>query len=710
MARDRATAYAKAVVAGREVAGPFVRLAAQRHLQDIADGRARGLRWSVAEAQHGIDFFEEVLHLPEVEPGAPPTPFLLHPSQDFIVGSLFGWLTIDDVRRFRVAYIEQGKGNGKALALDTPIATPSGWTTMGALQVGDQVFDERGRPTRVVSATDVLVGRACYALRCQGPGLPAEQILADAAHQWPASCGGAAAVTATTEQLRAWASTGTPVMIGGHRLVTIRAVPSVPVRCIEVDAPSHLFLAGRTLVPTHNSPLAAGIGLKCFVADGEASPEVYTAATMREQARICWNDAKVMVEASPWLLDRHIKVTANALLAPASAGIFKPVSSEARGLEGKRVHCAILDEIHEHPNGDVVSKMRAGTKGRPQPLIVEITNSGFDRTSVCWEHHEYSSKILRGVIQADHWFAFICGLDEGDDWHDPKVWKKANPLLGTGVTTSLEERMRKPALRTTISPKYLQERISEADGIPSEEAKVQRLNFCIWTRGKVQWMPFEIWQACDTLVPDDELRHLPCFGGIDLGQSDDFSAAVLVWPRPTDWVVRAWFWIPEAVKETKAERPYVDWEQRGELIVHPGEVTDIDRLEDDLVTLWQPYQVQEVGYDRRHASQLALRLANEHEYAMVDTPQGFFLSEAITELERRLKTATLLHGGNATLGWMFDNVVLRTNRDGLKKIDRGVVKEKVDGIVALANATDRIIRQGATEAKSVLETRGPREL
>lgn len=572
MARDRATAYARDVVRGKEVAGPLVRLACQRHLDDLKQGRERGLKWSVSEAQHGLDFFEEILHLPEVAPGEPATPFWLHPSQDFIVGSLFGWLTDDGVRRFRVAYIEEGKGNGK-------------------------------------------------------------------------------------------------------------------------------------------SPLAAGIGLKCFVADGEPSPEVYTAATMRDQARICWNDARVMVEASPWLVGRHIIVREHALIAPASGGVFRPLSSEARGLEGKRVHCAILDEIHEHPNGDVVSKMRAGTKGRPQPLIVEITNSGFDRTSICWEHHEYSSKILRGVIQADHWFAYICGLDEGDDWHDPKVWKKANPLLGTGVRASLEERRRSPYRRTTIEPKYLQERIAEADGIPSEEAKVQRLNFCIWTRGKVQWLPFEQWQACgDPVVPDEELLELPCFGGIDLGQSDDFSAAVLVWPRTDDWVVRAWCWIPEAVQEAKPDRPYDDWIQRGELLVHPGEVTDLDRLEDDLVRLWKPYRVQEVGYDRRHASQLALRMANEHETPMVDTPQGFFLSEAIGEIERRIKAQTLRHGGNAVLGWMFDNVILRTNRDGLKKIDRGAVREKVDGMVALANAVDRIIRQGKPKEESVYETRGPREL
>ena len=50
-------------------------------------------------------------------------------------------------------------GHGKALALDTPIATPDGWKTMGELQVGDYVFDEKGRPTRVIGVSPVFKNR-----------------------------------------------------------------------------------------------------------------------------------------------------------------------------------------------------------------------------------------------------------------------------------------------------------------------------------------------------------------------------------------------------------------------------------------------------------------------------------------------------------------------------------------------------------------------
>lgn len=73
-----------------------------------------------------------------------------------------------------------GRGWGKALALDTPIPTPSGWTTMGELRVGDEVFDERGMPCRVTFATEVMHGHTCYDVVFSDGTV----ITADAEHQW----------------------------------------------------------------------------------------------------------------------------------------------------------------------------------------------------------------------------------------------------------------------------------------------------------------------------------------------------------------------------------------------------------------------------------------------------------------------------------------------------------------------------------------------
>jgi phage terminase large subunit-like protein len=109
---DRTTDYAKRVVSGEIVAGPHVRNACRRHIDDLKHGKKRGLKFDLEAAQFAFEFFESVLKLSEGQFEG--TPFRLHPSQAFIVGSLFGWRRADGTRRFRRAYIEQGKGNGKS--------------------------------------------------------------------------------------------------------------------------------------------------------------------------------------------------------------------------------------------------------------------------------------------------------------------------------------------------------------------------------------------------------------------------------------------------------------------------------------------------------------------------------------------------------------------------------------------------------------------
>src|SRR6266498_1358722 len=69
---------------------------------------------------------------------------------------------------------------GKALALDTPLPTPTGWTTMGDVELGDQLIGADGKPTTVVAATDVMYGRPCYEVEFSDGTV----IVADAQHQW----------------------------------------------------------------------------------------------------------------------------------------------------------------------------------------------------------------------------------------------------------------------------------------------------------------------------------------------------------------------------------------------------------------------------------------------------------------------------------------------------------------------------------------------
>jgi replicative DNA helicase len=158
-------------------------------------------------------------------------------------------------------------GMGKALALDTPLPTPDGWTTMGEVAVGDFLIGADGKPTRVVAATDIMVGRPCYEVEFSDGSV----IVADAEHQWPTLRGivvtaelrvGADVVAAVGARQLVGAG-GTPPREFG--IMDVRPISSVPVRCVEVDNDDHLYLAGWAMIPTHNSTLGLDFLRSCSI-------------------------------------------------------------------------------------------------------------------------------------------------------------------------------------------------------------------------------------------------------------------------------------------------------------------------------------------------------------------------------------------------------------------------------------------------------------
>src|ERR1043165_5754429 len=110
--------YCLGVISNEITTNALVRLAVERHLNDLVDGPARGLRFDQDAALRIIRFFPRVLTLVE---GEGPRPFFLSPSQQFIQGSIFGWKNSDGFRRFNTAYLEVGKGYGKS-----PLAAGTG--------------------------------------------------------------------------------------------------------------------------------------------------------------------------------------------------------------------------------------------------------------------------------------------------------------------------------------------------------------------------------------------------------------------------------------------------------------------------------------------------------------------------------------------------------------------------------------------------------
>jgi len=427
------------------------------------------------------------------------------------------------------------------------------------------------------------------------------------------------------------------------------------------------------------TPLFAGIGLYGLTEDQELAAEIYAAATDRQQARILFTDAERMVACSPDL-DARLTRTVNNIADPESMSFFRPYSRDQGMKSGPRPHMALIDELHEHPTGDISMKIRAGAKGRKQPFFGEITNSGFDRTSICWAHREHSVRVLEGTVEDDRWFAYVCALDEGDDpLTDPTCWIKTNPMLGISLTRE-----------------YLQRQVDIARNLPSETNTVLRLNFCVWTQAQSRYLDMPRWHACRTPIDDDELIGLPCYAGLDLGQSDDFSAFVLLW-QLTDGrvVVRPRFWIPAIAIERHPERPYAEWQREGLLEVTDGDVTDYDVIETAVAAACRLHGVTECAYDKRFAEQMSQHLQGQG-ITMTDMPQGFQLSEALIKLRDLVTTGQIVHDGHAILGWMAANAVVR-HRDGALRLDKEKARDKIDGIAALVMALARLIVRPVTD-------------
>lgn len=171
--------YCKDVLDGTFPAGRLVKLAVKRYLWDRKEAHKRGIVFDEGKATEACEFFPQCLRHSKGKWAN--KPFTLTPPQMFIVWNVFGWThEKTGLRRFTRAHNEVARKFGKALALDTPIPTPAGWTTMGAVQVGDVVFDENGQPCKVTGATGVMENHRCYRVAFSD----GTSIVADAGHRW----------------------------------------------------------------------------------------------------------------------------------------------------------------------------------------------------------------------------------------------------------------------------------------------------------------------------------------------------------------------------------------------------------------------------------------------------------------------------------------------------------------------------------------------
>ena len=471
-------------------------------------------------------------------------------------------------------------------------------------------------------------------------------------------------------------------------IINIEPIKSVPTKCITVDSPSNLYLAGRKMTATHNSTLAAGVALYLLDADKEPGAEVYSAATKRDQAKIVHGEACRMVRASA-MLKQFITVRTDNMFVLDTNSKFEPLSSDYNSLDGLNIHGAIVDEVHAHKTRDLWDILETATGARRQPLMFAITTAGVSRQGICRELHDYLEKVLEGSLEDDSFCGIIFTLDEEDDYTDERVWVKANPNLG--VSVKLDD---------------LRDKIRKAREAPAALNAFLRLHMNIWTQAETRWIDPDAWAACGEQTPLEDLRKEPCYAGLDLSSTTDISAFVLKFPRTGDAL--GWFWIPEDEMEKRERRdrvPFSAWVRHGYVEATPGNVIDYEYIRQRIKQVAAEFRgLREIGYDPWNATQLAIQL-EEDGFNVVPVRQGFqTLSPAAKELEREIMSGELKHGGNPVLRWMASNVVLAIDPAENIKPDKAKSAERIDGIVALCMAISRQI-QGEDDT-SIYETRG----
>lgn len=436
--------------------------------------------------------------------------------------------------------------------------------------------------------------------------------------------------------------------------------------------------------------LSAGIGLYMLFADGESRPEVYSAATVKDQAKICFSDAVEIVKATD--LKNYLTPYRNSIVYELKGGTMKPLSSDYGTHDGLNPSRGIIDEFHAHKDSGMFDVIKSAFGARRQPLMFIITTAGFDKSGVCYAYRENVIKVLRGVNEDDSLFGIIYTLDDKSEWDDPKMWIKANPNLGV-----------------SLSADYLADQVKDAKNRPEAVRNVMTKNVDLWVDAERTWILDDVWQKCIGTTDPADLKDCACWGGLDLSNVSDITVYVLLFHENDRFQLLPHFWIPEEKMLEKVRKEninYDKWVAKGDVTVTPGNVIDYDFVKADILRIVADYDLRTSAYDRWNSSQTIIDLQNE---GMECNPfgQGYGSMSAPTkEFEKLVLTGKIEHFGNPVLRWMLASTLVKTDPAGNIKPDKEKSTQKIDGIVASIMALGEWMTAQSNDESNPYENRG----
>jgi phage terminase large subunit-like protein len=432
------------------------------------------------------------------------------------------------------------------------------------------------------------------------------------------------------------------------------------------------------------SAMSAPVGIYMLCADGEQGAEIYSAATTRDQARIVWEAAKIMVERERGLREAFgVDTSAHSIFQTGTASRFQALSAEGNSLDGLNIHCGIIDELHAHQTDKVYNVIESSRGSRLQPLIWIITTAGFNQSAVCFQQRNYLTQVLNGVVQDESYFGIIYCLDDGDNWQDEKNWVKANPNLN--VSVYLKE-MRPEALKASKMPSALNNFLTK--------------RLCMWVNADVALFNLTKWKTLAEFPLNIEDYSIdPCWIGVDLAPRHDFCSRVAVIRRDDEYYVFAKHFLSEGEIEDSPNASYAGWARDGWITTNPGQTTSYDDVEEDIMRLAKSCAIREVMYDPFTAKEILDHLQAEG-ITMVEMRMSVQnLSAATTKLDALIAEGKIHHNGDPILAWMLSNVVgHRDRKDNVYPV-KGPDKKPIDGAIALIMALARAMVEGGAEAE-----------
>jgi phage terminase large subunit-like protein len=452
------------------------------------------------------------------------------------------------------------------------------------------------------------------------------------------------------------------------------------------------FRTAFTQIPRKNGKtlIAAIVLLYLTFFDGEPGAEGYSIATKRDQAKIVFNDARKLVQSSG--LKQRIKVLVANMHREDTASKLEPLGADHDSTDGLNPNVVVGDEIHAMKDRGLLDVMETATGARRQPVIYLITTFGDDPVSPWGDQNDYANKIVEGVLVDESFFSFTAHADPEDDWRLPETARKANPNYGISV-----------------NPDDLAAKVLKAQGIPSAAAtyKQKHLNLvpaslqgCLSIDGWRKGQPAHARPGA--LIP--ELKHEPCYIGIDLASKIDLCAMVFVFPPTVGRVKWRWLpfiWTPEDTLADRAHRdraPYQVWVDQGWLHTTKGARIDHRVIRETIAELRAYYDIERIGFDPWHADKLIDELVTEDGFteeqvlAVPQTYQG--MSSACLRVQGDILAGEIDAGGCPVTGWAVSNAV--PNIDGKDNLlfAKGKSRGRIDPVIAGTIGTALALRFG----------------